>query len=173
MSTRVRKSRRMDITKPHYGRRIALLRNIHKLSQGQLGDRTGYKQQDISEFESKQELPDEILEILAKGLDTSVTYIKEMDENGVGTSVFYVQDQGHGNGNFNTNNFNPVDKILELVEENKKLYERLLAAEKALLAAEKEKADMQQQVIALQKDAIAALQQTNQALQDLLGNTKA
>lgn len=33
-------------------------------------------------------------------------------------------------GTYNICNFNPLDKLIELVEENKKLYERLLASEK-------------------------------------------
>jgi hypothetical protein len=32
-----------------------------------------------------------------------------------------------------TLNFNPMDKLLEMIEENKKLYERLLQAERELL----------------------------------------
>ena len=34
-----------------------------------------------------------------------------------------------GNGNGHNCNFNPLDKLMEAVEENKKLYERLLKAE--------------------------------------------
>ena len=44
---------------------------------------------------------------------------------------FYDNSSG-GNGIFNPTHctFNPLDKLMESVEENKKLYERLLQAEK-------------------------------------------
>lgn len=42
---------------------------------------------------------------------------------------FYDKSQGNG-VNQGTCNFNPLDKLIEMVEENKKLYERLLQEER-------------------------------------------
>jgi hypothetical protein len=48
-------------------------------------------------------------------------------------NYFNTFNQSVSSSNFGHNNtctFNPLDKLMELVEENKKLYERLLQAEK-------------------------------------------
>ena len=130
MRTRVQKLKKMNTTAPHYGRRIAFLRGLYKLTQAQLGDQAGFKQQEISEMEGKAELADEVLQRLLVPLGITMEKFKEMDESVMGSTIFHFSESAYGSGNFNTNNFNPIEKVIELVDKNEKLYERLFEAEK-------------------------------------------
>jgi hypothetical protein len=61
----------------------------------------------------------------------SVEAIKNFSEEGM-VNYFNTFNDSTLNGPVNSNycTFNPLDKLMESVEENKKLYERLLQAEK-------------------------------------------
>ena len=72
---------------------------------------------------------------VAKALGVSVEAIKNFSEEAV-LNIIGNTVNNHDNATMNAANiqyqptFNPLDKVVELFEENKKLYERLLAAEK-------------------------------------------
>jgi hypothetical protein len=69
---------------------------------------------------------------IAKILGVTTDAIKNFSEEAV-VNYFNTFNQAVSSSNFGHNNtctFNPLDKLMELVEENKKLYERLLLAEK-------------------------------------------
>ncbi|WP_257669102.1 helix-turn-helix domain-containing protein [Parapedobacter tibetensis] len=120
----------MNTTAPHFGRRIAFLRGLYRMTQGQLGEQSGFKQQEVSDFEGKPELADEVLMRLLGPLGITIERFKEMDEGAFGSTVYHVHDQAQAFGPFNTNNFNPIEKVVELAGKNEELYERLLEAEK-------------------------------------------
>ncbi|MGS2741858.1 hypothetical protein [Sinomicrobium sp. M5D2P17] len=128
----------MNTTAPHYGRRIAFLRGLYKLTQAQLGDQAGFKQQEISEFEGKAELADQVLQQLLMPLGITLEKFKEMDEGAFGNTVYHVHDQGQAFGPFGVNN-NPIDKLMELMDELKKVYQEKVDLHERLLEAEKEK----------------------------------
>ncbi|SKB99393.1 hypothetical protein SAMN05660903_03698 [Salegentibacter salinarum] len=80
-------------------------------------------------------MEDDKLERVAKALDVSTEAIKSFSEEKL---IYNIQNNYEGSNpgatsvsvaNFNCN-FNPVDKLVEAYEENKKLYERLVQAEK-------------------------------------------
>ena len=74
----------------------------------------------------------EVLENIAKILGVTTDAIKNFSDEAV-VNYFNTFNQSVSSSNFGHNNtctFNPLDKLMELVEENKKLYERLLQAEK-------------------------------------------
>src|SRR5690606_5387193 len=100
MRTRVQKLKRMNTTAPHYGRRIAFLRGLYKMTQTQLGNEAGYKQQDISEFEGEAQLADDVLARLLKPLGVTLDRFKDMDESAIGATVYHVHDQGQAFGPF-------------------------------------------------------------------------
>jgi len=140
MRTRVQKLQKMNTTAPHYGRRIAFLRGLYRMTQAQLGEAAGFKQQEVSELEGKAELTDELLLRLLEPLGVTVERFKAMDESAFGATVYHVHDQAQAFGPFGVNN-NPIDKLIELMDELKKVYqekeklhERLLEAEKAKVA---------------------------------------
>lgn len=78
-------------------------------------------------------MDDLMLDKIASALGVSAEAIKNFNEDG---SVFIqtLNDSSVGNsgpgGTFSQCTFNPLDKLLEVIEENKKLYERLLASER-------------------------------------------
>jgi transcriptional regulator with XRE-family HTH domain len=124
-------------TKPsnsHVGRKISRIRELRGIKQETLATELGVSQQSISRMEQSEVLEDEILEKIAKILGVTTEAIKNFSEEAVVNFFNTFNDHSVNQGAVGSNNyhcnFNPLDKIIELVEENKKLYERLLQAEK-------------------------------------------
>ena len=100
-----------------------------------LGD--DWNQQKISLLEQKEQIDDHLLEEIAGQLKVPAEAMKNFDEE---MAVFNIQNNYEGSntgasgvtgGNQNYNcTFNPLEKYMEAIEQNKKLYERLLQSEK-------------------------------------------
>lgn len=123
-------------TKPkHIGRNIGRLRELRGIKQDVLAFAIGVSQQTISYIENSEKVDDDKLELIAKELGMSVEAIKNFSEENVVNFFNNFYDSSGTNSAFGNNNqnhftFNPIDKLIETFEENKKLYERLLEAEK-------------------------------------------
>lgn len=120
------------LTKPnHIGRKISRIRELKDMKQEALAQAMGTNQQAISIMENSETIEEEKLIEVAKALGVSVEAIKNFSEEGVFNyfNNFYDNSQCANFGSNNTCNFNPLDKLMESVDENKKLYERLLKAE--------------------------------------------
>jgi transcriptional regulator with XRE-family HTH domain len=115
-------------TKPkHLGRNISRLRELRGMKQLALADAMGVSQQTISNMESSENIEDEKLAQVAKALEVSVDAIKNFSEEGVINYFNNFNDTKNSQVNFGNNcTFNPLDKLIEAYEENKKLYERLI-----------------------------------------------
>ena len=122
-------------TKPsntHIGRKISRIRELRGIKQETLASELVVSQQSVSRMEQSEVLEDDVLENIAKILGVTTEAIKNFSEEAV-VNYFNTFNQSVSSSNFGHNNtctFNPLDKLMELVEENKKLYERLLQAEK-------------------------------------------
>jgi transcriptional regulator with XRE-family HTH domain len=122
-------------TKPsnaHIGRKISRIRELRNIKQETLATELGVSQQSVSRIEQSETIEDDVLENIAKILGVTTDAIKNFSEEAV-VNYFNTFNQAVSSSNFGHNNtctFNPLDKLMELVEENKKLYERLLLAEK-------------------------------------------
>lgn len=118
----------------HIGRKISRIRELRDMKQEALAQALGTNQQAISIMENSETIEEEKLIEVAKALGVSVEAIKNFSEEGVINyfNNFYDNSFTNSQGSFSPNNctFNPLDKLMETVEENKKLYERLLEAEK-------------------------------------------
>ncbi|MEO6176393.1 MAG: helix-turn-helix transcriptional regulator [Flavobacterium circumlabens] len=120
-------------TKPnHIGRKISRIRELKDMKQEALAQAMGTNQQAVSIIENSETIDEEKLIEVAKALGVSVEAIKNFSEEAV---LNIIGNTYHDNGivNAGTNyncTFNPLDKLVESFEENKKLYERLLQAEK-------------------------------------------
>ncbi|MDT0643961.1 helix-turn-helix transcriptional regulator [Zunongwangia sp. F363] len=111
----------------HIGRKIARIRELRGMKQETLAEELGISQQSVSILEKSEILEDEKLERVAKVLGVTKEAIQNFSED----SVFNYFNNFHDNSAFNTHcTFNPLDKLVEAYEENKKLYERLVQAEK-------------------------------------------
>lgn len=99
-----------------------------------LGD--DWNQKKISLLEAKDKLESGILDEVAKALKVPVEAIQNFDEeravNIISNNSFENCDQPASV--FYNSTFNPIDKWVEALEENKKLYERLLQAEREKVA---------------------------------------
>lgn len=96
-----------------------------------LGD--DWNQKRVSLLENKEVIEPEILTEVAKALKVPEEAILNFDEEKAIHNIQNNYDNAviHGGPTVNYNcTFNPIDKLVELFEENKSLYERLLQAEK-------------------------------------------
>lgn len=119
----------------HIGRKIARIRELRGIKQEQIAMELGVSQQTISKMEGSESVEDEILDKVAGILGVTVEAIKNFSEEAV-VNYFSTFNDNSSSGNLGSNNssnhnctFNPLDKLVELFEENKNLYERLLKSE--------------------------------------------
>jgi transcriptional regulator with XRE-family HTH domain len=114
----------------HQGRNVKRFREMLGIKQEglalELGDE--WNQRKVSLLEQKDVIEQELLEQVAKVLKVPVEAIKNFDEEAAVSYINTFQDNSvsHVIGNYGTYNFNPIDKWLEALEENKKLYSALL-----------------------------------------------
>ena len=122
-------------TKPnHIGRKIGRIRELRGMKQEALAMELGISQQSVSLMEQSETIEEDKLENVAKVLGVTREAIENFSEELAINYFNTFNDNSFSNsqGTFHPNNctFNPLDKLVEAYEENKKLYERLLAAEK-------------------------------------------
>ncbi len=116
----------------HIGRKISKIRELKGIKQETLAVELGISQQAVSKIEQSAEVEDAALEKIAKILGVTADAVKNFTEEAVVNYFNNFNDSSVNHGPFGNYHctFNPLDKLIELVEENKKLYERLLQAEK-------------------------------------------
>jgi transcriptional regulator with XRE-family HTH domain len=122
----------MTATKPkHIGRNISRIRELREMKQEALAMAIGVSQQTISNIENSATVEDDKLQEIAKALGVTIEILKNFSEEAV-FNIIGNTVNNHDNGSlFNYQpNFNPIEKVIEVYEENKKLYERLVQAEK-------------------------------------------
>ena len=121
----------MTPTKNHIGRKISRIRELRDMKQEALAQAMGTNQQAISMMENSETIDDEKLVEVAKALGVTPEAIKNFSEEAILNIIGNTyHDSNVINGSAFNCNFNPLDKLIEAYEENKKLYERLLEAEK-------------------------------------------
>lgn len=119
----------------HIGRNIARIREMRGMKQETLADLLGVSQQKVSLLENAETLEDHKLEPIAKALELPLEALKNFSEDAffnIISNTFHTNDNGIAilrTENYQPT-FNPLDKLVESYEENKKLYERLLETEK-------------------------------------------
>ena len=112
----------------HVGRNIVRIREIKGVKQDVLASALGISQQAVSKMEQSESIDDEKLEQIALALGVSKEAIKNFNEDAAINNInsnHTFNDHSSLNNNMHCN-FNPIDKLLEIFEENKRLYERLL-----------------------------------------------
>ena len=123
-------------TKPrHIGRNISRIRELKGMKQEALAIAIGISQQSISNIEGSESVDEEKLKAIAEALGIPAEVIKNFSEEAVFNIIGNTIDIDNNSSAINSNcTFNPLDKLLESFEENKKLYERLVEAEKEKVA---------------------------------------
>jgi transcriptional regulator with XRE-family HTH domain len=120
----------------HIGRKISRVREMLGMKQEVLADKLGVTQQAISKIEQSENVEDVTLEKVAKALGMQTETIKNFNEE---AAINLVQNNYDSTAYStlalqNHNSFNPLDKYVEAVEENKRLYETLLKVEREKIA---------------------------------------
>ncbi|MCS4237961.1 transcriptional regulator with XRE-family HTH domain [Myroides gitamensis] len=123
-------------TQKHIGRNISRIREIKGMKQTTLAELLGISQQQVSIIENSESVEETKLESIAKILEVPIEVIKEYSDDKVMNIITNntFQDDSSAIKNLYNPTFNPLDKLVEAYEENKKLYERLLEAEKEKIA---------------------------------------
>ena len=127
----------MAAHKIHHGYNIKRLREIMGMKQETLAFDMGddWSQKKISLLEAKEEIDDKVLELVAHTLKVPVDAIKNYSDE---AAIFNIQNNyegantkdSHLGPTYHNCTFNPFEKWIEAMEENKKLYERLLQSER-------------------------------------------
>jgi len=113
----------------HQGRNVKRFREMLGIKQEGLALELGddWNQKKISLLEQKEVIEPELLEQVAKALKVPADAIRNFDEEAAINIISNTFHDTNGLINYNPNfNINPVDKWMEALEENKKLYVALL-----------------------------------------------
>lgn len=123
--------------KIHQGRNVKRFREMMGLKQEGLAYELGedWTQRRVSLLEAKEEIETALLEQVAKVLKVPSEAIKNFDEQtAVNIIASTVNNHDQSASVFINPIINPVEKWVEALEENKKLYERLLQSEREKVA---------------------------------------
>lgn len=121
-------------TTSHIGRKISRIRELRGMKQESLAVELGVSQQTVSNIEKSAAIEADLLAQVAVILGVTPAAIENFSEEAVFNIINNFNDNSSNNGAWSSNpsfEFNPVSKLLEAQEENKRLYERLLDAEKS------------------------------------------
>lgn len=109
------------------GRKIERIRKIKGISQETLAGNIGMTRQALARLEQSDVIEDTKLVLVAKGLGVTSDSIKHFNEEAIFNNNIFDQ-----NNTVINNNFNPIEKIVEL-------YERMLQREREIIEELKNK----------------------------------
>jgi transcriptional regulator with XRE-family HTH domain len=115
--------------KIHEGRNVKRFREMLGIKQDALAADLGddWNQQKVSLLEQKETIDDSILQQVATALKIPAEAIQNFDEE---QAIYNIScnfsDSAVNNNGVNIQNFNPIEKIVQLHEEKIALYERML-----------------------------------------------
>lgn len=115
--------------KRHQGRNVKRFREMLGIKQEALAYDLGddWNQQKISLLEQKETIDAVLLKQISEALKIPVEAIQNFDEEqAVNIISNTFNDQSNGYNYYPIFNINPIEKWLEALEENKKLYERMI-----------------------------------------------
>ena len=116
----------------HHGHAIKRIRHTMGIKQDALAIDMGISQAQISAYEQKKNIDNDMIEKFAKALNVAPGFIKELEEDPVTVIIENNTFEKGSAAGINTinNNPDPVDRIIELANEKTVLYERMLELEK-------------------------------------------
>ncbi|WP_346760036.1 helix-turn-helix domain-containing protein [Agaribacillus aureus] len=116
-----------------------------------VADKLGLSQQAISKIEQSDKVDDNTLEKVSKALGVNVEAIKNFSEQAIFNNINTFHDSSSLNDHsalFNYQcTFNPIDKLVGSLEENKRLQEANKKLYEELLKSEREKVVMLQKLL--------------------------
>ncbi len=112
----------------HVGHNIAKLRGIRRLPQKDMATKLKMTQQEYSRLEKSEAVDEDKLALIAEALGVTAEVIKNFNDE-TAINIFSnntLSDHATIVSNQPFYSFNPMDKIIELVEKNELLYRQLL-----------------------------------------------
>ena len=131
---------KIKLRSKHLERKIGRMREVLGVKQEVVADKLGISQQAVSKIEQSENVDDIMLRRVAEALGVNEEAMKNFDEE---ATINYIQHNYEGANQDASNvfveshnqfTFNPLDKWMEAMEENKKLYEELLKSEREKVA---------------------------------------
>jgi transcriptional regulator with XRE-family HTH domain len=119
----------MSETSTHIGRKISRIRELRGMKQEALAAELGISQQAVSKMEQSEKIEEEVLEKIASILGVTTEAVKNFSDEAVFNIIGNNYHDQSSSLNFKCT-FNPIEKLIESYEENRKLYERLLQSER-------------------------------------------
>lgn len=118
------------------GKKIERLRKIKGIKQEALASDLGITRQSMSKLEQSDSIGDDKLGKIAEVLGISADAIKEYNDEVPFNFANYFHDNSINHGALNNYycNINPIEKWVEAINENKRLYEELLKTEREKIA---------------------------------------
>lgn len=114
----------------HQGRNVKRFRDMLGIKQGALAYELGddWNQKRISLLEQRETIESGLLQQIADLLKVPAKAIRDFDEQAAVNyfNSFTDNNINHDAGNYDTYNFNPIEKLMDALEENRRLYEALL-----------------------------------------------
>lgn len=108
----------------HEGRNVKRIREILGIKQDTLALELGLSQQAVSALEQKEKLDAKILDDVAKVLKVPSDAIRNMTDDAAANFINTFHD--NSSGPYYQCTINPLEKLIEVFEENKKLYAELI-----------------------------------------------
>ena len=126
------KTQEKPLRNTHHGHAIKRIRHTLGIKQDALAIDLGISQAQISNYEHKKVIDEEMLEKFAKVLNVAPEVIRELDEDPVTVIIENNTFEKGSAAGINTinNNPDPTERIIELAKEKTALYERMLELEK-------------------------------------------
>ncbi len=115
------------------GKKISKIRELRGFKQDYLATQLGISQQQISKIEQSEKVEDEVLERIAEILGVTTEGIKRFNEEAVFNIIGNYYHDHATSLNYQCP-INPIEKLIELFEENKQLYAKLLESEREKVA---------------------------------------
>lgn len=120
----------MTLKNTHHGHAIKRFRHILGVKQEVLASIMGLSQTQVSTYEQRKVINNDMIERFSEALGISPELITELEEDPV---MVIIENNTFEKGSGicrNIINNNPVDRIIELTNEKTALYERMLELEK-------------------------------------------
>ncbi|MPM50451.1 hypothetical protein SDC9_97190 [bioreactor metagenome] len=117
------------IKNTHHGHAIKRFRHTLGMKQDVLASIMGLSQTQVSTYEQRKVINEDMIKKFAEALGIVPRLIKELEEDLV-TMIFENNTLQEESGAHNNIHNNPVNRIIELTNEKVVLYERMLELEK-------------------------------------------
>jgi transcriptional regulator with XRE-family HTH domain len=134
------------MTTTHIGRKISRLRELKQMKQEALAEALGISQQAVSKLEQSEIIEEATLNRVAKALGFSPEIIRGYNEESVINNIQNNYEGSNNQGSIQEQPYfsctiNPLDKLMEVQDENRKLYEALLKEKDEKIALLKQMLD--------------------------------